>query len=155
MTNITHKVCTYCKERKPLDEFNRNNQGIAGRTSRCKKCISKTREPKEVRQVKQRKYYAANKHKSFTYHLKSQYKMTLEEYAWLWYEQQGKCAICQAEDDLCVDHDHSCCSGKKSCGKCIRGLLCQTCNKALGFIENNLELFLTQVPIYLETTKTR
>jgi hypothetical protein len=30
-----------------------------------------------------------------------------------------------------VDHDHACCQKKnRSCGKCIRGLLCHTCNIA-------------------------
>jgi len=35
------------------------------------------------------------------------------------------------------DHDHVCCSGKKSCGKCLRGLLCHGCNTKLGALENN------------------
>src|SRR4029077_2130187 len=33
---------------------------------------------------------------------------------------------------LAVDHDHNCCPGAHSCGKCIRGILCGTCNSALG-----------------------
>lgn len=149
MTNLTHKVCTYCKDRKPLDEFNRNNQGIAGRTSRCKKCLKETREPKEVRRVKQRAWNAKNKHKLFEYSLRSEYNLTVEEYAWIWYAQGGKCALCDSTEDLCVDHDHSCCPGRNSCGKCVRGLLCHSCNKALGFIEQNPEKFFTRVPIYL------
>lgn len=34
-----------------------------------------------------------------------------------------------------IDHDHSCCNGGTSCGKCIRGLLCRSCNMSLGHVE--------------------
>jgi hypothetical protein len=49
-------------------------------------------------------------------------------------EQQQRCPICLKEFDrysLVVDHDHNCCDGDKSCGKCIRGLLCRVCNQGL------------------------
>jgi hypothetical protein len=32
----------------------------------------------------------------------------------------------------CVDHDHACCPGAKSCGKCVRSLLCASCNKGIA-----------------------
>ena len=54
------------------------------------------------------------------------------------YEQRlhlGFCALCGKKDagrSLCSDHDHDCCPGEKSCGKCTRDFLCHKCNKALG-----------------------
>ena len=39
------------------------------------------------------------------------------------------CVICGTTDRLCVDHSHQ--SGR------VRGLLCQPCNKGLGFFRDN------------------
>ena len=41
------------------------------------------------------------------------------------------CEICGKTEKLCVDHDHK--------TKKFRGLLCQACNRALGWYENNKE----------------
>lgn len=56
-------------------------------------------------------------------------------------EQGGVCAICKGVDPfgkLVVDHDHACCPGQRSCGKCTRGLLCNACNKGLGHFRDNI-----------------
>lgn len=45
-----------------------------------------------------------------------------------------ECAVCGEVTGLCVDHDHRCCSGPRSCGACVRGYLCGPCNKAEGFL---------------------
>ncbi len=35
-----------------------------------------------------------------------------------------------------IDHDHACCPGQSSCGKCIRGVLCVRCNTFIAHFEN-------------------
>lgn len=77
-----------------------------------------------------------------------------------WYRQQyemqgGACAICRTPSDqlpkkLVVDHDHACCPGRaKSCGKCVRALLCGQCNMALGAVKDRVDLLLIAAK-YLE-----
>jgi hypothetical protein len=74
------------------------------------------------------------------------YGITLDQYNDLLAKQGGGCAICgidvEGEKKLSVDHDHDCCPGSKSCGKCIRGLLCGSCNRAVGLMEDNPDLLI-------------
>jgi hypothetical protein len=67
------------------------------------------------------------------------YGLTPESYGALLEAQGGCCAICGSPDPRgrsglpwAVDHDHACCPGGKTCGKCVRKLLCYPCNQGLG-----------------------
>jgi len=66
---------------------------------------------------------------SIFYKDKGKYKITREDFNLLKEQQNHKCAICGEQTDLVIDHDHS--TGE------IRGLLCNACNKAIGFMRDD------------------
>ncbi len=69
------------------------------------------------------------------------YNLSEEDFIKLKESQDNKCAVCKLEftNTPQVDHNHSCCSGNKSCGKCVRGLLCIPCNIALGCLRDSID----------------
>jgi hypothetical protein len=79
----------------------------------------------------------------------------LEESAYqaLLHRQKGLCAACllplEGNKMIGVDHDHSCCPGKRTCGKCTRGILHRACNSALGAFKDSPQL-LRNAAQYLE-----
>ena len=74
-------------------------------------------------------------------HLKRKFGLTLEQYDAMLAQQGGGCGICgkPPRDDIAlhVDHDHE--TGQ------IRGLLCFTCNNALGDFEDDASLLRSAV----------
>lgn len=76
----------------------------------------------------------ARKHKSLGlcgshYLAASTYNITAQRLAEL---LSTGCAVCGTTERLAIDHDHSCCQGSKSCGKCVRDALCNRHNQVLG-----------------------
>lgn len=61
------------------------------------------------------------------------------------------CDLCHEARPLVVDHDHACCQGRRSCGRCVRGFVCQPCNYALGLIDrlNRTPGLLAQIVAYV------
>lgn len=159
------KKCTKCLEDKPRSEFYKDSSCKDGFRSDCKSCTrvrnnqyyleNKDKALEKSRQwnlknkgkvsESSKRYYLKNKGRLNTpsYRREYKYKMSGEQYQKLLEEQDYVCAICGKANadgqDLYVDHDHSCCSGSKSCGKCIRGLLCHKCNSALGLFDDSIE----------------
>jgi hypothetical protein len=74
----------------------------------------------------------ADKERAHGRHVEKTYGISKELYDELYRLQGGKCYVCQISTGktkrLAVDHDHRCCPGPKSCGKCVRGLACGHCN---------------------------
>jgi hypothetical protein len=94
--------------------------------------------------------------------LKRKYGMTLADFDRILASQGGGCAVCNAASSaittgprgaktgLHVDHDHACCPGEYTCGECIRGILCQSCNNVLGRVKDN-PATLRALAAYLES----
>lgn len=92
------------------------------------------------------------------------YSISPEQYAELLAFQGGVCAICRrakgnpdgqrGKRNLAVDHDHSCCAGPTSCGKCVRGLVCGPCNDVLAHFRDDPDA-LARGASYLVTWPSR
>lgn len=140
MSNVVHgvgmKICTRCKIEKPESEFGRfgptAGKKRGGVMARCKVCRLKQ---KQSAYQSDPAKYGPKRHKL---NLKK-YGLSPEQYALMLQGQNGVCAICMSVcrtgNRLCVDHIH----GRFPVA--VRGLLCHTCNQAIGLLYERSELF--------------
>ncbi len=116
------KTCSTCGETRPEESFGLRSDRPGKRRGVCKECI------RDKYHAQERKY--------------KRYGITKAQYDEMLDTQGDRCAICRrvATEALAIDHDHSCCSGNKSCGDCVRGLLCKNCNMAIGLLADSVEV---------------
>lgn len=129
----------------------------------CEHCAADVR--RENRRVQNARWLSENysPEQARRYRLMSRWGITPEEYDALLAAQGGRCANpgCRTDSPgargFHIDHDHSCCPVRdnrrqRSCGGCIRGLLCAPCNRAAGFAGDDPRL-LRGLADYLESSR--
>jgi hypothetical protein len=127
------KRCNKCFELQPISAFYAQRRGALGVGSHCKGC---RRAVGRATYLKAREVPGYRQQRS-EYQRLYRYSLTGEQYEDMLASQNNACGICLVEfkDTPHIDHDHACCPGKKSCGACVRGLLCTGCNTRLGWLE--------------------
>ena len=127
------KLCTNCLRYKEESEFQRGS-AKDGLQSHCEDCV----------------YFRGLRRKH-----------GLSKWDWVQLvSRTGGCGICGSlvsgsphTDRLSVDHDHSCCPDyNNTCGSCVRGVLCHSCNLGLGYFKDSKEL-LTKAMDYLGSSE--
>lgn len=114
--------CPTCETYLPPDQYHRNGEHRVKRLGsiyrwQCKSC--------ERVASKERKY-------------KQRYSITIEQKEDMVRQQENKCACCNntfrdtSRGHACIDHDHQ--TGK------VRDILCDRCNTALGWVQEDIEL---------------
>lgn len=90
--------------------------------------------------------YAAANGLSGNWRRARRYSMSPQELHALYVEQGGRCYLCGdplAKDltQTTVDHDHACCPSpptyRTSCGKCVRGISCDPCNRLIACAQDD------------------
>ena len=106
--------------------------GVGGNVCYCPPC----RREKE-KGYRLRPSYRESKRAS---QLRLNFGLTTQQYDEILERQGGGCAICGKVirgRSGPVDHDHACCQESvKTCGRCVRGILCTGCNVRLAALES-------------------
>lgn len=141
---LMSKVCTKCKLEKDINQFSKKN--ATGRKPslqpRCKPCAAEDTKEWNLKNKATRKER----------YLKRVYNLSEIEYLNRLEKQNYKCLLCNsnfsgertAPKAPVVDHCHT--TGK------VRGILCNECNRGLGYFRDNPEA-LTKAASYVQSTK--
>lgn len=135
---MTVKVCSKCNIKKHKEDFIKDKKCKDGRRNVCKRCH--TDYMIEYYKTKEDKRNAKNKMNTKFVPSWKRHHLTEEEYLKIFNKFNGKCHVCKVNDGTSIDHDHSCCSKNRSCGKCVRGILCRSCNTALGSLKEDKDI---------------
>jgi hypothetical protein len=129
------RLCTKCNKEKDPTLFHKKKGSADGYSRTCKSC--------DYEVVKKSRIKNPDTHTDYC--LKQKYNISLEEFRKMESSQNYSCAVCGTKPEyrLCVDHRHD--TGK------IRGLLCRSCNKAIGQLGDKPESLLKAYNYLKET----
>jgi len=116
--------CSRCKKLLLQDtDFHKDKSRPSGYSHRCKQCAKETNNQ-----------YRRSPNHQRAYELKYYYGISQKDYDTMASAQDNVCAICgtHPEKYLAVDHCHK--TGV------VRGLLCRTCNSAIGLLKHDQEV---------------
>jgi hypothetical protein len=129
------KRCSDCGIVKGFQQF---NLAKGKPRATCRACQSKaykayaTANPGQYKALKRASKY------------RSRFNLSIDEVERIFATARYACEACGTRKDelalgirLVLDHDHSCCPTEFTCGKCIRGVLCTSCNMALGAVRDD------------------
>ena len=127
------RKCTSCRVEKPLFDFHKGEW----KCKACKNESSKKWQSENIEKVRRNRR---------SYHLRSTYGITEEEYNEKFQEQFGACAICGTHQSdlsktLGQDHDHE--------SQNNRGLLCDSCNRGISNFKDSIVMLKAAIA-YLE-----
>lgn len=150
LLTLSSRRCPCCGQVKSTTEFTRRklSSGRWGFQAYCRKCDNE----------RAREYRRNNLEKRKIVERKAdikKYGLTLEDLEKMLQDQDNKCAICGKEVFLHgssvdknniahVDHNHA--TGE------VRGLLCDKCNRGLGYFMDNTDYLLSAIS-YLKKNK--
>lgn len=162
---VLSKPCNKCKQTFPLEDFPIKKSMRDGRAAKCFPCQREAariaqaayiaKDP-ERRRKQARDYQRRN---ASTYNARARvykYGLTPEDVQEMVEAQGGVCGLCSREfskGETFVDHDHACCPDRKTCGNCVRAILCRACNQGLGLLQDDPELLQKAINYILKYRK--
>jgi hypothetical protein len=123
------KLCGKCGETKDISRFTKSTGVKSGYRSPCKDCNNAYYAQRRVEQYDKVRGYEKKFHTERR--LRCQYGTTVEEVEIVKHAQDYRCAVCNEEAKLVIDHCHT-----KGTGH-FRGLLCSPCNLGLGHFRDD------------------
>ena len=125
-----NKRCSRCQLLKAANDFYKTKTAAAGLQSHCKSC-ARAYDKKHYVEVlsKDAKWKAGQRARARLV----KYGVSQEAFDTMLKEQDSKCKVCRTSEPgtkgWALDHNHT--------TNVVRGVLCQACNKLLGFAKDN------------------